>query len=878
MDAAETTLSFLFTDIEGSTSLWERHPEAMRAGLARHDAILRAAIEGERGRVFKTVGDAFYAAFPTAGGAIAAALAAQRALARERWDELGELRVRMAIHTGTVEARDGDYFGRPLNRVARILGLAHGGQALVSEVAGTFAAGDLPEGVWLKDLGMHRLRGVDGSERLAQVCHPELRADFPALPTQESPTNLPRQLTRFLGRDEAVSEIEAILREARLVTLTGAGGTGKTRLAIQIGDAARGRFRDGVWLVEFAGIRGGGSVASEVASVLGIRESPGAALEASLLTGLAARRALLILDNCEHVLDDVAPLVASLLRGCPELRILATSRELLGVVGEQTYRVPSLSTPEKERSHSPESLAGYESVRLFVDRAMAAQPSFALTAANAGAVAQVCRDLDGVPLALELAAARVRALPVEKVAERLGDRFRLLTSGARTADPRQQTLRGLIDWSYDLLSPTEQSMLRTLPAFAGGWDLEAIETVAPGANAEIETWQALDHLQSLVDKSLVIYDEATGRYRLLETVRQYAWERAGERGELTMLRTVHARWYVDWAVDRAPLLEGPRQLEAADAFEAEHDNLRAAHGFLVETRQVDAAQRLVAAMAPFWEYRGFLTEGATRGLEALTLGLGPLRLSALIGTGRLLVLHADRAAVEILEEALELARQSRERRAEANAEHAMGNWVFYARDHTEARRRFGIARAIREEIGDRAGVASSSHSLGNVALREGALDEAEAEFMAALSVRRELGDVRGITLTTGALSQLAMARGDLSEVERLTREVAQRLSDLRIRWALALCLSSLIQVAEARGDFERMAELAGARQRVRETTGFPVPEVERDDEAATLSDLRRRIGAEVYDAAFAAGAALGWEEAVAVALGRNSSPASIMGV
>ena len=864
MDARETTLTFLFTDIEGSTRLWEAHPRAMRVALARHDAILRAAVETAGGHVFKTVGDAFYAAFPTAASAVGAALDAQRVLGGESWGETGELRVRMAIHAGAVEVRDGDYFGRPLNRVARLLALAQGGQVLVSGVARAFLEGALPEGAALRDLGDARLRDVEGSERVSQLVHPALGDVFAPLASSSGPTNLPRELSSFLGRDEALKDVEALLEDSRLVTLTGAGGTGKTRLALQVGEGVRSRFPEGVWLVELAGVRSG-SVASAVASATGCRESPGRPVADSVVEGLASREMLLILDNCEHVLDDAAPLVERLLRGGPAVRVLATSRELLGAVGERTFPVSPLSMPERD-DIAPESLARYESVRLFVDRATRAQPQFALTASNAPAVARVCRSLDGMPLALELAAARVRALPVEKIAERLGDRFRILTSGARTADRRQQTLRGLIDWSYDLLHPPERALLRGLSTFAGGWDLEAAEAVPLAASPTIEPWETLDLLQSLVDKSLVIYDGEAERYRLLETVRQYAVERAEEEGERATLGTAHAAWAVARAASLAPALAGPDQIAAAERLEADHGNLRAAHAFLAAAHDTDAAQRLVADLALFWDMRSYLAEGAACCMESLALGEGPWRLPALLGAGRLLILSRDPSAPAIYEEALRLARATADRRAEAEALHGIGSWAHYANRIDDAEVRFAAAFAIRQEIGDRAGVAASAHSLGNVGLRVGRYDEAEAFFEEALTARRALGDVRGVTLTTGALGQLAMMRGDLDAVVRLSREVVRRVSELRMRWTLALALSSLFHVAQERGELRRAAEFAGARSRVRELTGFPLPDVERADDAATQAALRDRLGAAAYDLAYAAGYARTWEGAFALAL------------
>jgi predicted ATPase/class 3 adenylate cyclase len=620
MSLPSGTVTFLFTDIESSTRLWEQHPEAMRAALARHDVLLRQAITRGGGHIFKTIGDQFCAVFATAPAAVAAALEAQQALRAEDWEETGPLRVRMALHSGTAEQREGDYFGPALNRVARLLEAGHGGQILLSRVTADRAVEAFPRGTSLRDLGSHHLKDLQQSEQIYQLLHPGLPADFPSLRSLEAfAHNLPRQLTRFIGREREMEEVRRLLATTALLTLTGAGGCGKTRLALQVAADQVDQFANGVWLVELAALADPELVPQTVALALGVREEPGRSLTETLTDYLRSRALLLLLDNCEHLLAACAQLADALLRGCPHLRILATSREALGIGGEQTFRVPSLSAPDPRQLPSLERLHEYEAVRLFTDRAILGQPTFAVTTANAAAVAQVCQRLEGIPLALELAAARVRALSVEQIAARLDDRVRLLTGGIRTALPRQQTLRALIDWSYDLLSEPERALLRRLSVFAGSWTLEAAEEICSGA--EVESWEMIDLLTRLVEKSLVVYEEWNGRarYRLLETVREYARERLLEIDDGEALQKRHRDSFLSLAEAARQRLTGPEQGEWLERLEMEHDNLRAALEWSVEQGESTIALRFGNALGLFWYYRGHLVEGWRRMAELLSL-------------------------------------------------------------------------------------------------------------------------------------------------------------------------------------------------------------------------------------------------------------------
>ena len=470
-DLPSGTVTFLFTDIEGSTRLLEEFPEAQRAALLRHGALLRAAIDGNGGAVFETIGDGYYAVFALPADAVAAALRAQRDLQAEPWGVLGQLKVRMVLHSGAVERQGDRYYGPPLYRCARLLALAHGGQVLLSAATSQLVRGALPADSSLRGLGTHRLKDLAAPEEVFQLLHPALPADFGPLRSIETlPTNLPIQMTSFVGRDQEMAELMDQLRTSRILTLTGAGGVGKTRLAIQTAADLIDRYPDGVWLAEFAPLSDPSLVAREVASSLGVHEQHGRRLLDSLVDYLRPKELLLVLDNCEHLVEACAELADRLARACPGVQILATSREALGVAGEVDWRVPSLAVPDAQPLAATDQLIDCEAVRLFVDRAAAATPAFRLTDEHASAVAEVCRRLDGIPLAIELAAARVKVLSTEQIASRLDNLFTLLTGGNRLALPRQQTLQAMVDWSYDLLSEPEQRLFNRLSVFAGGVD------------------------------------------------------------------------------------------------------------------------------------------------------------------------------------------------------------------------------------------------------------------------------------------------------------------------------------------------------------------------------------------------------------------------
>jgi len=623
------TVTFLFTDIVGSTPLWEQQPEQMSEALQVHNAILRSAIEAHGGVVFKTVGDAFQAAFPTAPQALRAAISGKNALKTAGWNELGELKVRMGLHTGEAELDPGgdEYaVSHSKNRVARIMSAAHGGQVLLSQETKDLVDHQLPEKVTLKDLGEHRLKGMEWLERLYQICAPGLQEAFPALSTTISyPHNLPLQLTSFIGREKEMAAVQRLLNSHRLVTLTGSGGTGKSRLSLEVAAQCLEQYPNGVWLVELAPLADPDLIPKTVASALNLPEIPGKTVTQAVVDFLRPKHLLLILDNCEHLLDACTELADTLIHACPELTILASSREFLGVEGEAPYRVPPLSLPDARNLPSSETLSGYDAVRLFIERARLASPEFDLQEANAAVVAQVVSRLDGIPLAIELAAVRLKLLGVEQLAERMNDTFRLLTGGSRSKLPRHQTLRACIDWSYNLLSEPERILLRRLSVFAGGWSLQAAEEVCAGGILLVE--DILDLLSELLDKSLIHAETVTNsrkRYSMLETVRQYAHEKLVDEGETEEIRTAHLRFFVKFAETLEPKLRSREQIETLNRLEVELDNLRLALEWGLNSN-VQAELRLAAALKWFWSIHHHNSEGADwleRGLELYPARIG----------------------------------------------------------------------------------------------------------------------------------------------------------------------------------------------------------------------------------------------------------------
>ncbi len=644
------TVTLLLADVEGSTRLWETQPEQMTAALAALNRTVDGAIAAYGGvrPVEQGEGDSFVAAFARASDAVACALALQRA-------PLAPIRLRIGVHTGEIQLRDeGNYAGPTINRAARIRDLAHGGQTVLSGATESMVVDRLPDGVWLTDLGSYALKGVPRPERVVQLCHPDLCNEFPPLRVRSAVAahNLPAQLTSFVGRQAQMSELRQLVTANRLLTLTGAGGAGKTRLAVELAAHLATEFVDGVWYVDLAPVINPAMASLTVARTLGLADQPGLSVMDALLRFFGERKTLLLVDNCEHLLDACGTMIVELLKSCPQLTIVATSREPLAVSGELSWRVPSLSLAD-------------EAVQLFEDRARHVRPNFAVGEGNTELIAEICERLDGMPLAIELAAARVRALSLHQIVDSLHDRFRLLTGGARTAVRRQQTLRASVDWSHALLTEPERVLFRRLAAFMGGFDLDAVQAV--GAASEIEVYQLLDLLTLLVDKSLVVAFETSSdtgvgmRYRLLETVRQYALEKLGESGEADQVRNRH-RDYFTAVVARLESTTPPWDGQRLAWAEAEVDNLRAAYRWSRENSDYEAALRLVSSLHQFWIRRGRVREGLA-GLDAILTTAGPTEIApavwarAVADHGLLSGWVASPSALDRAEEALTIARR-----------------------------------------------------------------------------------------------------------------------------------------------------------------------------------------------------------------------------
>ena len=938
------TVTILFTDIEGSTRLWEEQREAMSVALAAHDATLRAAVESAGGSVVKTTGDGMLAAFERAESALVAAVEGQRALARQSWPTTVPLAVRMAVHTGTAETRDGDLFGPTLNRTARLLAVGHGGQVLVSGVAAGLAIDGLPAGAELLDLGEHALRDLDRAEHIYQLAVPGLQRDFPPLRSvSHHESNLPEQFTSFVGRGPQLADVATLLESDRLVTLVGVGGTGKTRLALRAAADALDRYRDGVWLVELAPLSDPGIVADEIGRALRIHVQPGQAPLEALVDFLRSKDLLLLLDNCEHLVETVVAVTHRLLASCHGLVVLATSREPLGVDGEAVYAVPSMALPvalEMDGARAPddediERVGRSEAVSLFVERARATLPSFSLDASNLGAVAEICRRLDGIPLALELAAARVNVLSPAEIAEGLSDRFRLLTGGRRTALPRQRTLQALVDWSWDLLDDADRRLLRGLAVFAGGWTLEAATHVtwqplpggadSAGAVARVTT---LDGLSRLVDRSLIAVDRTGGtdragatRYRMLETIRQYAADRLAESGETLALRDRHLDLYRALARDAEAGLDGPEMPVWLARIDSEIDNVRSALEWALETRPV-AALEMCVVLTRYWRARVMGSEGldrmvgaieAVQRIPAAETESEARQRAVLVARGRagaaLLALHRGHPeGPRMADEAVTAAQATGD---PATIVDAASTYLMVqallpgGRDVEALRTTFRVALAAASSLGDptrlarlqstmamidassdpqsadawleraaeaaqRSGnpqeIASISQTRGRVASRTGRLADAQRWFAHAQGQFRELGDHRFELSAQSELAHVLRRSGELDAAQAEYRQTIRGWQRSGNRGAVANQLESMAFIALARGETERSVRLLGAADALREASGSPMMAQERVEYEDEVLRLRTALAGTAFDEGWSEGRAMSVEAAVALAL------------
>jgi predicted ATPase/class 3 adenylate cyclase len=916
------TVTLLFTDVQGSTRLWEAEPELMAVALRRHDEILRSTIESAGGYVFKTVGDAFCAAFRTAAAAMDAVLAAQESLGAETWPTSRPILVRMGLHTGVCEERDSDYFGPVVNRAARLEAAAHGGQVLISGATAELLAGSLPAGAGLRDLGLHRLKDLGRPEQVFQLEASFLAPDFPPLATldnPELPNNLPTLLSAFVGREKELAEVRELIRIARLVTLTGAGGSGKTRLALQAGAELIGRMADGVWLVELAPLTDGGQIPAAVAAALGIQDT-GPAIADIVIEALSGQESLILLDNCEHLIDAAAKFCDQVIRHCPKVRFLVTSREPLGIDGERIYRVPSLTLPGTD-AESVEDLAGSDAVQLFAERARSHQADFVIDARSAADAVTICRRLDGIPLALELAAARLSSMSLAQVAARLDQRFRLLTGGSRNAMPRQQTLQATVDWSFGLLTAPERETVTRLSVFAGGFDLEAAEAIC--SSAEVDALDVLDLLGSLVDKSLVVADHSpqTVRYRLLETIRQYSAQellRAAGEAEVIRIRDRHARYYLGLAKAGGPATTGPDQGQWLRRFDLEWENLRAAFAQFAAEECGEETLALAVSLRRFSATRGHadvldylrpVVDRADSAPSAL-LADGMTLAGQLIGLLSRTDLTELAAAKEYGETALAMARAVGDRHVEAHAISKLVESAYMRGDMVAGHELAEQGVAIARELGD---VQLLGEQLLGLASTATATDRSRFQ-KEALACCRQAGDVLLIAAQLSNEFSALLHAGQIEEgnasleecvalVESLGGDfmlhfmrcnlVLLRLIQERYAEAAALLRGCLLMsrrfgpgagsgelifaaacIAGWHGDDVRAARLHGAGDadidKSLEIRTINWSDAEQGVREQEQTALRERLGNAAYEEAYRAGAQLSLSQALDLALGRDA--------
>lgn len=914
------TITFLFTDIEGSTTRWEHHPQCMQEAVARHDMLLRTLMAEHHGSVFKTVGDAFYVVFSSAIDAVSAALAAQHALCSEPWDEpLRPFRVRMALHTGEAEQREHDYFGPALNRVARILSAGHGGQILLSRTILGIVRSSVGEQITFRELGMHYLKDIRHPVQIFQILHPDLPADFPPLKTLNiRPNNLPVQRTPCVGREHELAALSTLLLDPqiRLLTLTGPGGMGKTRLGLQLAANLADSFPDGVWFVEPGTVHEAEAIGLAIVQVVGLYETGKQSVFEHVKICLDGRT-LLFLDSLEQA-EQASMCVAELLDTCPRLKILVTSRLELDLSRAYRYPVRPLALPRSPLPQEPEELLVSGAIAHFVQQAQLAQPDFRLTRTNAAVVVKICARLDGLPLAQELVAARIGLLPLQMILKRLDGLLQFFATGAQRRSTQQQTLRGIIEWSYSLLDAQEKMLLHRLTVFKGSCAFEAVEAVcAIGDEFDVSL---LGALKSLTEKSFLRQQESTGgdpRFRMMHIVREYALERLGTGGDLKELGRRHAEYYLALAEQIAPTLTGLEQKSSLAILEEEHENLQAALAWCLAYQQIEKGLRLAEALGRFWWMRGYIREGRQWLGKLLTSECehtvnASLRVRALVIASRMASAHHEYlAAAQLADQAFAAGQQSMDRESTGLASIAQAEVAFHRGMYQQATTFLEKSLALQHERNDTRGIASVLNNLGNVAIQQDLLDQAHRLQEESLELFRQVGDswaiatvltslgeverrrqnyrraaifyeeslricrkleyTEGVAISLVSLGDLMRYQGDHSQATRLYKESLVLFRERGEKVGITVCLQGLAEIAYLHDEPERATRLFAQAEVTASAMNTNILEYEQATHRATIEHLRARLDLDSFEGIWTTGQAMTLEQATIEALGEEGA-------
>ncbi len=871
----EGILPFLFTDIEGSTPLWEKDPDGMRQALALHNDALYGAIEVHGGQVFKVIGDEFQAVFREPLQAVRAAVTAQRALAHTNWGRVGPLRVRMGIHTGQAQVEGRDYaVSHTFNRAARLMSAGHGGQILLSQETAALVRSQLPAEISLRDMGRQRLKGLSQEEHIFQVVAAGLPAEFPPLNVRDAVRhNLPAQVTPFIGRQQELEEIQSQLAPRRakgravpLLTLTGPGGMGKTRLALEAAERMVPDFADGVFFVDLSAVSDADFVLPAIERALSLRENLGQSTHENLVEFLSDRQLLLVLDNFEQVLP-AANAVAALLSAVRGLQLLVTSRSLLHVYGEVSYEVKALPCPDRRQLPPLEQLLRFESIQLFNEQAQAVRTSFTVDEKNVGAVAEICRRLDGLPLAIELAAARVRLLSLQQILIQLENCFRLLSGGARNLPPRQRTLQGAIDWSYDLLDQQEQALFRRLGIFARSCSLAAAIEVCD-FSGEMDVFTGLE---ALIDHSLLSLSDMgeEPRFVMLQTIHDYALSKLTNSGEAAEARRRHLAFYTEFAVEAQQFVESAEQSLWLDRLEEEYDNLSAALRLAIAEEDSANGLRLAQALRVFWFSRGYLLEGRRFLSQLLALPMAaPERAQLLDSAGFLARYGGDYVAAEVyIGEGLAIARQLDDTHTVANYLANAGFVYLQQNQFEQARAVYSEALELYERLANEQGQADATIHLGLIAFYEGDVEQAKQCYGQSLAAWQRLGDKQGVVYAQQMLGDAALQQGDLGRADQLYGDALHGAGAIGFKLVIATALEGFALIAAARGKPQPAWQLAGAAAALRKQANVPASAARRQFMDHALRPANEALGVDGRQAAYAAGQQLTVDEAAAMVRG-----------